>query len=67
MKIHINNSKINHNDVEELISDQGITYNSRSYNHKSDDLLSEPVEAYNEELFEQFKKFILFKKMIEEK
>ena len=66
-KSHINNSFVNDSDLDELISDKGITYNSKKYNHKSDYLLSESEEAYNEELFEQFKKFILFKKMIEEK
>ena len=64
---HINNSFINDSDLDELISDKGITYNSKKYKHKSDYLLSESEEAYNEELFEQFKKFILFQKMIEEK
>tara|TARA_B100000965_G_scaffold360412_1_gene341120 strand:- start:226 stop:621 length:396 start_codon:yes stop_codon:yes gene_type:complete len=66
-EIHINNSFVNDSDLDEMISDKGITYNSKKYNHKSDYLLSESEEAYNEELFEQFKKFILFKKMIEEK
>ena len=64
---HINNSFVTDSDLDELISDKGITYNSKKYNHKSDYLLSEPEEAYNEKLFEQFKKFILFQKMIEEK
>ena len=64
---HINNSYVNDSDLDELISDKGITYNSKKYKHKSDYLLSDSEEAYNEELFEQFKKFILFQKMIEEK
>ena len=64
---HLNNSFVNDNDLDELISDKGITYNSKKYKHKSNYLLSESEEAYNEELFEQFKKFILFQKMIEEK
>ena len=64
---HLNNSFINDSDLDELISDKGITYNSKKYKHKSNYLLSESEEAYNEELFEQFKKFILFQKMIEEK
>ena len=63
---HLNNSFVNDNDLDELISDKGITYNSKKYKHKSNYLLSESEEAYNEELFEQFKKFILFQKMIEE-
>ena len=64
---HLNNSFVNDSNLDELISDKGITYNSKKYNHKSNYLLSESEEAYNEELFEQFKKFILFQKMIEEK
>ena len=64
---HINNSVFKDSDLDELISDKGITYNSKKYKHKSNYLLSESEEAYNEELFEQFKKFILFQKMIEEK
>ena len=63
----INNSSLKYSDLDELISDKGITYNSKKYKHKSNYLLSESEEAYNEELFEQFKKFILFQKMIEEK
>ncbi len=64
---NINNSFVNDNDLDELISDKGLTYNSKKYNHKSDYRLSESEKTYNEELFEQFKKFILFQKMIEEK
>ena len=55
---HLDNSSINHNDVDELISDEGITYNTKKYNYQVD--LS---ESYYEELFEQFKQFILFQKM----
>ena len=57
---HLNNSFVNDSDLDELISDKGITYNSKKYKHESNYLLSESEEAYNEELFEQFKKFILF-------
>ena len=64
---NLNNSFVNDSDLDELISDKGITYNSKKYKHKSNYLLSEAEEDYNEELFEQFKKFILFQKMIEEK
>ena len=64
---HLNNSFVNDSDLDELISDKGITYNSKKYKNKSNYLLSKSEEAYNEELFEQFKKFILFQKMIEEK
>ena len=54
-------------DLDELISDKGITYDSKKYKHKSNNFSSDPREPFNEELFEQFKKFILFQKMIEEK
>tara|TARA_Y100001968_G_scaffold246919_1_gene231280 strand:+ start:495 stop:845 length:351 start_codon:yes stop_codon:yes gene_type:complete len=62
-----NNSSLKYSDIDELISDKGITYNTKRYNRKSDNISSESKEAYNEDLFEQFKQFILFKKMIEEK
>ena len=57
---HLDNSSINHNDIDELISDEGITYNTKKYKYNSQlDL----TENFNEELFEQFKQFILFQKM----
>ena len=62
-----NNSSFKYSDIDELISDKGIIYNTKRYNLKSDNISSESKEAYNEDLFEQFKQFILFKKMIEEK
>ena len=55
---HLNNSLVNDSDLDELISDKGITYNSKKDKHNSNYLLSESEEAYNEELFKQFKKFI---------
>ena len=64
---HVNNSSLNHSDLDELISDQGITYNTKTNKHKSDNFLSEDKEAYNKDLFEKFKQFILFQKMIERK
>ena len=60
---HLDNSSINHNDIDELISDKGITYNKKKYNYNSELNLSEHMEDFNEELFEQFKQFILFQKM----
>ena len=57
---HLDNSSINHNDVDELISDKGITYNTKKYKYNSQLDLS---ENFNQELFEQFKQFILFQKM----
>ena len=66
-RTHINHSSFNFSNLDELISDQGITYNNRTDTHKSNNFLSEDKEAYNKDLFEKFKQFILFQKMIEEK
>jgi len=60
---HLDNSSISHNDIDELISDKGITYNTKKYKYNSELNLSEHMENFNEELFEQFKQFILFQKM----
>ena len=62
-KNNTDNLSFNHNDLDELISDKGIMYNTRNYNFNS----SEPKEKFNEELFEQFKQFILFQKMTQNK
>ena len=64
---NIDNPSFNYNDLDELISDRGITYNTKTYNYNSKVNLSEPKEKFNEELFEQFKQFILFQKMIHDK
>tara|TARA_Y100001968_G_scaffold97422_1_gene87377 strand:+ start:601 stop:993 length:393 start_codon:yes stop_codon:yes gene_type:complete len=56
------NSSFNNNDIDELISDKGITYNTKTYNYNSDISRSEIKEGFNEELFEQFKQFVLFQK-----
>ena len=61
------NSSFNHNDLDELISDKGITYNTKKYSYTSDHVLSKSKENFNKELFEQFKKFLLFQKMIQDK
>ena len=63
----MHNSLIRYNDLDELISDKGITYNKKESNQKTDNFLYESKELYNEDLFEQFKDFILFQKMIKEK
>tara|TARA_Y100001968_G_C18778206_1_gene445422 strand:+ start:48 stop:443 length:396 start_codon:yes stop_codon:yes gene_type:complete len=63
----VNNSSFNYNELDELISDKGITYNTKKYNYCSDDNLSDTKEKFNEELFEQFKQFILFQKMTQDK
>ena len=60
------NSSLSYSDLDELISDKGITYNNKTHKHKPDNILSESRESYNEELFEQFKQFIHFQKMRKE-
>jgi hypothetical protein len=64
---NIDKSSSNYNDLDELISDKGITYNKKKYNYYTDYNLSKSKENFNEELFEQFKQFILFQKMIQDK
>ena len=61
------NSSLQNNDLDELISDKGTYYNTKKYNNYSDYNLSKSKENFNEELFEQFKQFILFQKMIQDK
>ncbi|WP_269612636.1 hypothetical protein [Prochlorococcus marinus] len=61
------NSTFSHNDLDELISDKGITYNTKKYNYTKKVNSSEPRENFNEELFEQFKQFIVFQKMMQDK
>ena len=60
-----NKSSIKYSDLDELISDNGITYHKKRNSQKSDNFSSESRESYNEYLFEQLKKFILFQKMEE--
>ena len=64
---NIDNSSSNHNDLDELISDKGITYNTKMYNYNSEVILSETKDKFEEELFEQFKQFMLFQKMRQDK
>ena len=66
-KENIYDSLFNHNDIDELISDKGITYNTKKYKPNLDNILSERSESYIEELFEQFKQFIIFQKMIQKR
>ena len=61
------NSSFNNNDLDELISDKGIIYNTKKYNYNSKVNSSESKEKFNDELFEQFKQFILFQKMRQDK
>ena len=64
---NIDKSTSNYDDIDELISDKGITYNTKKYSYTSDHILSKSKENFNKELFEQFKKFLLFQKMIQDK
>ena len=64
---NIDKSTSNYDDIDELISDKGITYNTKKYSYNSGHVLSKSKENFNKELFEQFKKFLLFQKMIQEK
>tara|TARA_B100000579_G_scaffold25732_1_gene18127 strand:+ start:610 stop:1005 length:396 start_codon:yes stop_codon:yes gene_type:complete len=61
---NIDSSSLKENDNEELISDIGITYDTKKYKYNSGENLLEPREKYNEELFEYFKQFLLFQKII---
>tara|TARA_B100000700_G_C14495748_1_gene601721 strand:- start:84 stop:485 length:402 start_codon:yes stop_codon:yes gene_type:complete len=59
-----------YDELYELISDKGITYNKNEYEiqpNSSKEKLSEYAEKYNVELFEQFKQFLLYQKMIGKK
>tara|TARA_Y100001968_G_scaffold166854_1_gene152817 strand:- start:613 stop:1014 length:402 start_codon:yes stop_codon:yes gene_type:complete len=60
-------SFIKYNDLDELISDKGITYNRQKYKQTSENIISKSKEAYNKELFEQFRQFLLFQQMKKEK
>lgn len=64
---NIDKSASNHNDIDELISDKGITYNTKKYSYFPEYNLYKSKENFNEDLFEQFKQFILFQKMIQDK
>jgi len=62
---NINNSSLKYSDLDELISDYGITYNKKKYTNKSENSSSYTREGTVEDLFELFKQFIQFQKMIE--
>ena len=61
------NTSYKYNDVDELISDKGISYNIKNHKYNPDIVYTESNIASNKELFEQFKKFMLFRKLIEKK
>ena len=63
---NMKNLTFKHSDLDELISDQGITYNTKNHKHNSGDFNSDNRENYDKELFEQFRQFILFQKMLKE-
>tara|TARA_Y100001968_G_scaffold108983_1_gene98555 strand:+ start:305 stop:700 length:396 start_codon:yes stop_codon:yes gene_type:complete len=65
-KNNINNFHLKYDDLDELISDKGITYNSKKYKPNSGNSSSKQKETYNGDLFELFKQFMMFKKMLEE-
>ena len=66
-RTNFDNSSLKYSDFDELISDQGIIYNKNKGNSKRYNYSSKAKESYNKDLFEQFKQFIHFQKMIEEK
>ena len=66
IKNKINNSTYKYSDFDELISDKGITYNTKKYQEKSDSFSSRTKLAYSKDLFELFKQFILFQNMLNE-
>ena len=65
-KTNINDLHLKYGDLDELISDKGITYNSKKYKPNLVNFSSKHKEIYNGDLFELFKQFMLFIKMLEE-
>ena len=57
---------LQNNDIDELISDRGITYNTKKYKFNPKNKLYEFNESSNEKLFKEFQQFILFKKMMQD-
>ena len=60
------NSSFQDNDLDELISDKGIIFKTNAYNNNSKVIFPESKEDFNEELYKQFKQFILFQKMTQD-
>ena len=60
---NMNTSTSNYSDLDELISDKGITYYTKNYRPKVGNVSSDSSEANTEDLFELFKQFIQFQKM----
>ena len=62
------NLSVKYNEMDELISDKGITYNQKEYKiikNQAQNYTSELDKKNNKELFEQFKQFLLFQKMLQ--
>ena len=66
IKNKINNSTYKYRYIDELISDKGITYNTKKYPEKSDSISSRAKVNCSKDLFELFKQFILFQNMLNE-
>ncbi|WP_413682618.1 hypothetical protein [Prochlorococcus sp. MIT 1011] len=66
-KSNLDKSSFKYINLDELISDKGVSYKTNNYKNHSEDNLFEPKGKHNEELFEQFKQFITFQKMIQNK
>ena len=66
-KSNMDKTSFMYSDFDELISDKGVSYNRKNYKSHSEDNLFEPKGKYNEELFEQFKQFIMYQAMIQNK
>ena len=64
---NLNNSSFNYGDLDELISDKGITYNPKKYKYNSQINSTQPREDLYEDFFEQIKQFIHFQKMTKDK
>ena len=60
---NLNSSSLKYNDLDEFISDEGITYSKNKNKDNSGIRPTDSKEALNKELFEQFNQFILFQKM----
>ena len=56
-----------YNNLDELISDKGITYNTKKYKMNKETFFSESKETDYDELFEQFKQFLSFQESRQEK
>ena len=63
-----NTSSYLHNDINELISDKGVTYNKSSIKNEITSKTNNSSiveEEYDAELFKKFKEFIEFQKLME--